>query len=117
MEPTAIPEPAPVSAPEELPPPKPIDWLFIILQIGHRAVALAVFVVIVALAAIKTKYLDPHPLAQVGFLLADLACICAVGGWYFAVVRHKPLRESLGLLIFSLLIAGASLVALIHTRT
>ena len=116
MEPTAIPDPAPPSAPQELPPPKSIDWLFVILQIGHRSVSLAVFVVILALAAIKTKYLAPHPLAQVAFILADLGCICAVGAWYFAVVRQKPLRESLGLLIFSLLIAGASLAALIHTR-
>ena len=115
MEP-AISDSAGPSAPEELPPPKPIDWLFIILQIGHRSVSLAVFVVILALAAIKTKYLDARPLAQVGFILADLACLCAVGAWYLAVVRHKPMRESLGLLIFSLLIAGASLAALIHTR-
>ena len=102
---------------EELPPAKSIDWLFVILQIGHRAVSLSVFVVIIALAAIKTKYLEPRPLAQVSFILADIGCLCAVGGWYFAIVRHKPLRESLGLLIFSLLIAGASLAALIHTRS
>jgi hypothetical protein len=114
MDPTTAPS-APQIA-EELPPPKSIDWLFVVLQIGHRAVSLAVFVVILALAAIKTKYLDPHPLAQVGFILADLACLCAVGAWYLAVVRHKPMRESLGLLIFSLLIAGASLFALIQTR-
>ena len=114
MDPTTAPA-APQIA-EELPPPKSIDWLFVILQIGHRAVTLAVFVVILALAAIKTKYLEPRPLAQVSFVLADLACLCAVGGWYFAVVRHKPMRESLGLLILSLLIAGASLAALIHTR-
>ena len=102
---------------EELRPPKAVDWLFIVLQIGHRAVSLAVFVVILALAGIKTKYLDPHPLAQVAFILADLGCLCGVGAWYFAVVRQKPMRESIGLLIFSLLIAGASLAALIHTRS
>jgi len=119
MEPTVIPDYAGPTTPptgEELPPQKQIDWLFIILQIGHRSVSLAVFVMIVALAAIKTKYLDPHPLAQAAFILADVACLCAVGGWYFAVVRQKPMRESLGLLIFSLLIAGASLAALLHTR-
>ena len=120
MEPTVIPDYAGPSTPptgEELPPRKPIDWLFIILQIGHRSVSLALFVVALALAAIKTKYLDPHPLARVAFILADLACLCAVGGWYFAIVRHKPMRESLGLLIFSLLVAGASLAAILQTRT
>lgn len=117
MDPTVIPDPAGASTSEDLPPRKSIDWLFVILQIGHRSVSLAVFVVILALAAIKTKYLNPYPLAQIAFILADLACLCAVGGWYLAVVRHKPMRESLGLLIFSLLIAGASLAALIHTRT
>ena len=119
MEPTPIADYSSPEAPptgEELPPQKSIDWLFVILQIGHRSVSLAVFVLIVALAAIKTKYLDPHPLAQAAFILADLACLCAVGGWYLAVIRQKPMRESLGLLIFSLLIAAASLVALIHTR-
>ena len=86
MEPTAIPDYAGPTTPptgEELPPQKAIDWLFIILQIGHRSVSLALFVAILALAAIKTKYLAPHPLAQVAFVLADLACLCAVGGWYF----------------------------------
>jgi heme A synthase len=120
MEPTVIPDyagPTTSASGEELPPRQPVDWLNIILQIGHRAVSLAVFVVILALAGIKTKYLDPHPLARIAFILADLACLCAVGGWYFAVVRQKPMRESLGLLIFSLLIAGASLAALLHTRT
>jgi len=119
MDPSVIPDYASASTPttgEELPPRKSFDWLNIILQIGHRAVSLALFVVILAVAAIKTKYLDPHPLARVAFILADLACLCGVGGWYFAVVRHKPMRESLGLLIFSLLIAAASLVALLHTR-
>ena len=115
MEPT-ISDPAGPSAPAELPPSKPIDWPFVILQIGHRAVSLAVFVAILALAANKTKYLEPLPLAQVSFILADLGFLCAVGGWYFAVIRRKPMRESLGLLIFSLLIAGASLFALIQTR-
>jgi hypothetical protein len=56
-------------------------------------------------------------LARIAFILADLACLCAVGGWYFATVRRKPIRESLGLLIFSLLIAAASLAALLKTRT
>jgi p-aminobenzoyl-glutamate transporter AbgT len=119
MQPSGISDYVSASTPttgEELPPPKAVDWLFVILQIGHRAVSLAVFVVVIALAAIKTKYLDPHPLAQIAFILADLACFCAVGGWYFAIVRHKPMRESLGLLIFSLLIAAASLVALLQTR-
>src|SRR3954468_24692517 len=83
---------------QELPPQRAIDWIFIILQIGHRSVSLAVIVMILTLAGIKTKYLDPHPLAQVAFILADLGCLCAVGGWYFSVVRGKPLRESLGLL-------------------
>src|SRR4051794_34453531 len=118
MEPTTVPDYATPSTPiggEELPPRKPIDWLFIILQIGHRAVSLAVFVMILTVAGIKTKYLDPHPLARIAFILADMACLCAVGGWYFAVVRRKPMRESLGLLIFSLIIAVASLVALMRT--
>jgi|SRR5882672_484088 len=119
MEPNVIPDyatPTPASG-EELPPKRSFDWLSIILQIGHRSVSLALFVVILAIAAIKTKYLDPHPLARIAFILADLACLCAVGGWYFATVRRKPIRESLGLLIFSLLIAGASLVALLYTRS
>ena len=119
MEPNVIPDyaaPTPTSG-EELPPRKSFDWLNIILQIGHRSVSLALFVVILAIAAIKTKYLDPHPLARIAFILADLACLCAVGGWYFAAVRRKPIRESLGLLIFSLLIAVASLVALLQTRS
>ncbi len=112
MEPTIAPIP---ENSEELPPRKPIDWLFIILQIGHRSVALALFVVLISFAAIKTKYLDPHPPARIAFILADLACVCAVGGWYFALVRRKSMRESLSLLIFSLLIAAASLAALLHT--
>jgi len=100
---------------EELPPRRSVDWLNIILQIGHRAAALAVFVVLITFAAIKTKYLDPHPMARTAFLLADLASLCAVGGWYFATVRRKPMGESLGLLIFSLIIAAASLVTLLRT--
>ena len=119
MEPSVVPDFDSASGPttgEELPPRKAIDWLFVIMQIGHRAVSLAVFVVVLALAAIKTRYFDPHPLAQTAFILADLSCLCAVGGWYFAVVRRKPMREPLGLLIFSLLIAAASLVALLQTR-
>jgi len=100
---------------EELPPRKAFNWLDIILQIGHRSAALAVFVVLITIAAIKTKYLDPHPLARIAFILADLASLCAVGGWYFATVRRQPIRESLGLLIFSLIIAAASLVALLRT--
>ncbi|HEV8378947.1 MAG TPA: hypothetical protein VGP99_08865 [Tepidisphaeraceae bacterium] len=119
MDPTVIPDYA-SSTPttgEELPPRRSFDWLFIILQVGHRSVSLALFVVILALAAIKTKYLDPHPLARIAFILADLACLCAVGGWYFAVVRRKPMRESLGLLIFSLLVAAASLAELLQTRS
>jgi len=100
---------------EELPPRTPFNWLDLILQIGHRAAALAIFVVIITFAAIKTKYLDPHPVAQIAFILADLGALCAVGGWYFATVRRKPMAESLGLLIFSLIIAAASLVALIRS--
>ncbi len=100
---------------EELPPRKSFDWLNLILQIGHRAAALAVFVVLITFAAIKTKYLDPHPLARIAFILSDLACLCAVGAWYFATMKRKPIGESLGLLIFSLIIAAASLVALLHT--
>jgi p-aminobenzoyl-glutamate transporter AbgT len=120
MEPNVIPDYAGPTTPalgEELPPRIPIDWLFVILQIGHRSVSLALFVVVLALAAIKTKYLDPHPLARIAFILADLACLCAVGAWYFAVVRGKPMRESLGLLIFSLLVAATSLAAILQTRT
>ena len=117
MEPNLIPDymaSTPTTG-EELPPKKSFDWLNIILQIGHRSVALAIFVVLITFAAIKTKYLDPHPLARIAFILSDLAALCAVGGWYFATVRKKPLGESLGLLIFSLIIAVASLVALLHT--
>ena len=114
MDPTIAPSVSPAA--EELPPRKPIHWLFIILQIGHRSVSLAIFVAIVALAAIKTKYLDPRPPARIAFILADLACVCGVGGWYLAVIHHKPMREALGLLIFSLVIAAASLAALLHTR-
>ena len=91
MQPNVIPDyaaPTPNSG-EELPPKRSFDWLNIILQIGHRSVSLALFVVILAIAAIKTKYLDPHPLARIAFILADLACLCAVGGWYFATVRRK----------------------------
>jgi len=118
MEPTVIPDYAAPSIPttaEELPPRRPINWLDIILQIGHRASALALFVVLITFAAIKTKYLEPHPLARVAFILSDVAALCAVGGWYFATVRRKPMAESLGLLIFSLLLAAASLIALLHT--
>ena len=99
---------------EELPPRKSFDWLNIILQIGHRAAALALFVVLITFAAIKTKYLEPHPMARIGFILSDLASLCAVGGWYFATVKRKPIGESLGLLVFSLIIAAASLIALLH---
>jgi cytochrome bd-type quinol oxidase subunit 1 len=100
---------------EEMPPRKSFDWLDIILQIGHRSAALAVFVVLITVAALKTKYLDPHPLARIAFILSDLASLCAVGGWYFATVRRKPIGESLSLLIFSLILAAASLVALLRT--
>jgi len=100
---------------EELPPRISFDWLNIILQIGHRAAALALFVVLITFAAIKTKYLEPHPMARVGFILSDIASLCAVGGWYFATVKRKPISESLGLLIFSLILAAASLIALLRT--
>jgi hypothetical protein len=105
----------PSTAGEELPPRKSLDWLNIILQIGHRAAALALFVVLITLAAIKTKYLEPHPIARIGFILSDLASLCAAGGLYFATVKRKPIGEALGLLIFSLIIAAAALVALLHT--
>ena len=75
MEPSVVPDFDSASTPttgEELPPRKAIDWLFVIMQIGRREVSLAVFVVVLALAAIKTKYLDPHPLAQIAFILARI---------------------------------------------
>ena len=107
---------APTStAGEELPPRKSFDWLNIILHIGHRSAALALFVVLITFAAIKTKYIEPHPIARIAFILSDVASLCAVGGWYFATVKRKPIGESLGLLIFSLIIAAAALVALLRT--
>ena len=58
------------TAGEKLPPRKSFDWLNIILQIGHRATALALFVVLITFAAIKTKYLEPHPMARIAFILS-----------------------------------------------
>src|ERR1051325_10220932 len=114
MDPAVIPDYAGPSTPtsgEELPPRKPFNWLDIMLQMGHRASALALFVLLITFAAIKTKYLEPHPLARTAFILSDIAALCAVGGWYFATLRRKPMVESLGVLIFSLLLASASLFA------
>ncbi|HEV8607326.1 MAG TPA: hypothetical protein VGQ99_18460 [Tepidisphaeraceae bacterium] len=107
---------ATLSTDENLPPKKSFDWFNIILQIGHRSISLALFVLLITLAAIKTKFLAPHPLARIAFILADLSTLCAVGGWYLATLKQKSPRESIGLLIFSFLLAAASLATLLHTR-
>jgi hypothetical protein len=107
----------PTLTPEEsLPPRRRFDWLNIILQVGHRAAALAMFVVLVAVAGAKTGMFAGYPIARSAFILADLAAVCGVGGWYLATVQHKPRREAIGVIVFSLIIAIASLIIMIKTR-
>jgi hypothetical protein len=116
MNPNPTPVPTGLIPDETLPPRRQFDWLNITLQVGHRAAALAVFVMLVALAGAKTQFFPGYPIARSAFIVADLATVCGVGAWYLATVQRKPRRESIGLIIFSLVVAIGSLITLIQTR-
>jgi len=87
------------------------DWLGIILQVGHRAASLGLIVLIIAIAAAKTKFFEARPLATGAFLACDIGMLCAVGGWFLAARQNKPQREGIGLLVFSAIVGAGALIA------
>ena len=93
------------------------DWLNIILQVGHRAGSLGLIILVVAIAAMKTKFFEARPIATGAFLLCDMGMLCGVGGWFLAAREGKPQREAIGLLIFSAIVGAGALVSRLMTHS
>jgi hypothetical protein len=86
------------------------DWLGMVLQVGHRAASLGFIALVIAMAAVKTKFFEARPIATGAFLGCDIGMLCAVGGWFLAARENKPQREAIGLLIFSAVVGAGALV-------
>src|SRR4051812_24686038 len=86
------------------------DWLGMVLQVGHRAASIGLIVLIIAIAAAKTKFFDGRPLAVGAFLACDIGMLCAIGGWFLAARENKSQREAVGLLVFSAVVGAGALM-------
>ena len=83
------------------------SWTFRLLQVGHRASILAVVLLVATVfAALKSK---PADVAAWGTILAADVAIVLSGLLVIRAYRTaRPVREIVGLLLFSLAIAHAA---------
>jgi hypothetical protein len=89
--------------------PRPTWFHTFWLQAGHRAASMAFFLVLVVVVAFKLeKWSYTVMLPAVAFALADLALVSGVVALWISSRRRVRKWESIGIIVFSFLVALAA---------